>query len=88
MLQLAPCLSTIDLAQDIPILVKSGVERITINDYPLYLDAPKGRLLEIRQTFERAGIEVHSVHAPLDTLIASDIKARTKAVETCKKLLG
>ena len=87
MLQFSPCLSTIDLARDIPILVQNGVEMITINDYPLFLDAPQGRLVEIRRTFESAGIEAHSVHAPQDSLIAFDIKARTKAVETCKKLL-
>ena len=71
MLQLAPCLSTIDLARDIPILVQNGVKMITINDNDLFLDASDERLLEIRKIFEDAGIEIHSVHAPSSKFLTS-----------------
>ena len=88
MLQLAPCLSTIDLAQDIPILVQNGVEMVTINDNDLFLDASDERLLEIRKIFDDAGIEIHSVHSPSSKLlIAVDPALRSRAVEEFSKLI-
>jgi sugar phosphate isomerase/epimerase len=88
MLRLAPCLSTIDLAQDIPILVKNGVKMITINDNDLFLDASDERLLEIRKIFEDAGIEIHSVHAPSSKfLTSSDCVLRAQSVEKFSRLI-
>jgi len=88
MLQLAPCLSTIDLAQDIPILVENGVERVTINENELFLNASDERLLEIRKMFEEAGIEIHSVHSPSSKLlIAADPARRSRLVDRFSRLI-
>ncbi|MCK4591734.1 MAG: sugar phosphate isomerase/epimerase, partial [Candidatus Latescibacteria bacterium] len=88
MLQLAPCLSTIDLAQDIPILVQNGVEMVTINDNDLFLDASDERLLEIRKIFEDVGIEIHSVHAPSSkSLTSSDSRLRSQSLEKFSRLI-
>lgn len=87
-MQLAPCLSTIDLAQDIPILVENGVKMTTINDNDLFLDASDERLLEIRKMFEDAGIEIHSVHGPSSKFLTSfDHARRAKAVEKFSRLI-
>ena len=90
MLQLAVCLSKIDLAQDIPILVENDVELLMLGD-DLFRDASEERLLEIRRAFENAGIKVHSVHAPFgveDSLIALNSKARKQAVGKFKRLFS
>jgi len=88
MIKLAPCLSTIDLDRDIPVLVENGVERVTINENELFLDASDERLLEIRRIFEEAGIEIHSVHSPSSKLLISpDPALRTQLVEKFSKLI-
>ena len=88
MLQFAPCLSTIDLVQDIPVLVENGVEMITVNENELFLDASDERLLEIRKIFEDAGIEIHSVHGPTSKdLTSSDPGLRNQSVEKFSRLV-
>ena len=88
MIKLAPCLSTIDLARDIPVLVQNGVEMVTINDNPLFLDASDERLLEIGRIFKDAGIEIHSVHAPSSkSLTSSDSVLRARSVQKFSKLI-
>jgi len=88
MLQFAPCLSKIDLVQDIPVLVENGVEMITINENEIFLDASDKKLVEIRKIFEEAGIEIHSVHGPgSKDLISFDPGLRNQSVEKFSRLI-